>query len=122
MSGALDLCRSKDKRGCAYISLYRCGVESLCFDGVCHGFRASSSGASVRFGEGYEVDLRPRRLRRGSHVLKLEGIPFEILLLLLEQRDEIVTRDQIVSRVSGQASSWIPTTVSGVRSASFARS
>jgi TolB-like protein/DNA-binding winged helix-turn-helix (wHTH) protein/Flp pilus assembly protein TadD len=56
----------------------------------------------IRFGEGYELDLRPRRLRRGSHVLKLERIPFEILLLLLEQRDEIVTRDQIVSRVWGQ--------------------
>jgi TolB-like protein/DNA-binding winged helix-turn-helix (wHTH) protein/Flp pilus assembly protein TadD len=56
----------------------------------------------IRFGEGFEVDLRPRRLRRGNHVLKLERIPFEILLLLLEHRDEIVTRDQIVSRVWGQ--------------------
>jgi len=56
----------------------------------------------IRFGEGYELDLRPRRLRRGSHVLKLERIPFDILLLLLEHRDEIVTRDQIVSRVWGQ--------------------
>ena len=37
-----------------------------------------------------------------SHVLKLERIPLEILLLLLEHRDEIVTRDQIVSRVWGQ--------------------
>src|ERR1035438_3470083 len=56
----------------------------------------------IRFGEGYELDLHPRRLRRGSHVLKLERIPFEILLLLLEHRDEIVPRDQIVSRVWGQ--------------------
>ena len=56
----------------------------------------------IRFGEGYELDLRPRRLRRGGHVLKLERIPFEILLLLLEHRDKIVTRDQIVSRVWGQ--------------------
>jgi len=56
----------------------------------------------IRFGEGFELDLRPRRLRRGSHVLKLERIPFEILLLLLEHRDEIVPRDQIVSRVWGQ--------------------
>ncbi len=56
----------------------------------------------IRFGEGYEIDLHPRRLRRGIHVLKLERIPFEILLLLLEHRDEIVTRDQIVSRVWGQ--------------------
>jgi TolB-like protein/DNA-binding winged helix-turn-helix (wHTH) protein/Flp pilus assembly protein TadD len=56
----------------------------------------------IQFGEGYELDLRPRRLRRGGHVLKLERIPFEILLLLLEHRDEIVTRDQIVSRVWGR--------------------
>jgi TolB-like protein/DNA-binding winged helix-turn-helix (wHTH) protein len=56
---------------------------------------------SIRFGEGYEVELRPRRLRRGRHVLRLERIPFEILLLLLEHRNETVTRDQIVSRVWG---------------------
>jgi TolB-like protein/DNA-binding winged helix-turn-helix (wHTH) protein/Tfp pilus assembly protein PilF len=56
----------------------------------------------IRFGEGFELDLHPRRLRRGSHALKLERIPFEILLLLLEHRDEIVTRDQIVSRVWGE--------------------
>ena len=67
----------------------------------------------IRFGEGYEVDMRPRRLRRGSHVVKLERIPFEILLLLIEHRDEIVTRDQIVSRVWGKAAfSSIPTTAS----------
>jgi hypothetical protein len=41
----------------------------------------------IRFGEGYELDLRPRRLR-ASHVLKLERIPFEIFLLLLEHRDD----------------------------------
>src|SRR6202047_5455197 len=56
----------------------------------------------IRLGEVFELDLHPRRLRRGSHALKLERIPFEILLLLLEHRDEIVTRDQIVSRVWGQ--------------------
>jgi TolB-like protein/DNA-binding winged helix-turn-helix (wHTH) protein/Flp pilus assembly protein TadD len=57
---------------------------------------------SIRFGEGYELDLRPRRLRRGSHVLKLERIPLEILVLLVEHKDEIVTRDEIVSRVWGE--------------------
>ncbi len=35
-------------------------------------------------------------------MLKLERIPFEILVLLLEHSDEIVTRDQIVSRIWGQ--------------------
>src|ERR1700727_606242 len=57
---------------------------------------------SIRFGEDYELELRPRRLHHGSHVLKLERIPLELLVLLLEHRDEIVTRDQIVSRIWGQ--------------------
>src|SRR5580704_12521766 len=57
---------------------------------------------SIRFGEDYELELRPRRLHHGSHVLKLERIPLELLALLLEHRDEIVTRDQIVSRIWGQ--------------------
>jgi TolB-like protein/DNA-binding winged helix-turn-helix (wHTH) protein/tetratricopeptide (TPR) repeat protein len=57
---------------------------------------------SIRLGDGYELDLRLRRLRRGSHVLKLERIPLEILVLLVEHKDEIVTRDEIVSRVWGK--------------------
>ncbi len=55
----------------------------------------------IRFGEDFELDLRPRRLRRGNHVLKLERIPLEILLLLLENRGEIVSRELIVTRVWG---------------------
>ena len=62
----------------------------------------SESRQSIRFGDDYELDLRPRRLRRGSHVLKLERIPLEILVLLVEHKDEIVTRDEIVSRVWGK--------------------
>jgi DNA-binding response OmpR family regulator len=76
----------------------------------------------IRFGEGYELDLHPRRLRRGGQVLKLERIPFEILLLLLAHRDEIVTRDQIVPGFGVRAFSWTPTTVSGAPSASFVKS
>ena len=57
---------------------------------------------SIRFGEDYELEFRPRRLRRGTHVLKLERIPLELLVLLLERKDEVVTRDQIVSRIWGQ--------------------
>ena len=56
---------------------------------------------SIRFGEDFELDLRPRRLRRGSHVLKLERIPLEILILLLEHPGEIVSRETIVARVWG---------------------
>src|ERR1700681_4594955 len=56
---------------------------------------------ATRFGEDFEVDLRPRCLRRGRHVLKLERIPLEILILLLEHRGEIVSREKIVDRVWG---------------------
>ena len=56
---------------------------------------------SIRFGEDFELELRPRRLRRGSQVLKLERIPLEILILLLEHRGEIVSREQIEARVWG---------------------
>ena len=57
---------------------------------------------SIAFGEDFELDLRPRRLRRGNRVLRLERIPLEILLLLLEHPGEIVTREQIVARIWGE--------------------
>src|SRR5260370_20033219 len=56
---------------------------------------------SIRCGEDFELDLRPRRLRRGGRVLKLERIPLEILILLLERRGEIVSREEIVARIWG---------------------
>ena len=56
---------------------------------------------SIRFGEDLELDLRPRRLRRGSRLLKLERIPLEILILLVERPGEIVSREEIVARVWG---------------------
>ena len=56
---------------------------------------------SIRFGEDLELDFSPRRLRRRNHVLKLERIPLEILILLVERRGEIVSRDEIVARVWG---------------------
>lgn len=58
--------------------------------------------ASIAFGEDFELDLRPRRLRRGRRVLKLERIPLEILLMLLEHPGEIVTREDIVGQVWGK--------------------
>jgi len=57
---------------------------------------------SIPLADGYELDLRPRRLRLGTRTLKLERIPLEILYLLVEHRGEIVSRDQIVSRIWGE--------------------
>jgi TolB-like protein/DNA-binding winged helix-turn-helix (wHTH) protein/tetratricopeptide (TPR) repeat protein len=56
---------------------------------------------SLLFGEDFELDLRPRRLRRGTRVLKLERIPLDILLFLLEHPGEILSREEIVARVWG---------------------
>jgi len=56
----------------------------------------------ISFGEDFQIDVSARRLRRGGHVLKLERIPLEILVLLLEHRGEIVTREEIVTKVWGK--------------------
>jgi TolB-like protein/DNA-binding winged helix-turn-helix (wHTH) protein/Tfp pilus assembly protein PilF len=56
----------------------------------------------VRFGEDFALDLFARRLCRGSHRLKVERIPIEILALLVERPGEIVTRDEIAARVWGK--------------------
>jgi TolB-like protein/DNA-binding winged helix-turn-helix (wHTH) protein len=56
----------------------------------------------ILFGEDFELEVASRRLRRGGRMLKLERIPLEILVLLIERRGEIVTRDQIVARVWGK--------------------
>jgi TolB-like protein/DNA-binding winged helix-turn-helix (wHTH) protein len=56
----------------------------------------------IRFGEDFELDVFTRRLRRGSHVLKVERIPLEILALLVERPGEIIARDEIVARVWGK--------------------
>jgi DNA-binding winged helix-turn-helix (wHTH) protein len=53
-------------------------------------------------GEDLELDLRSYQLRRSGRVLKLERIPLEVLLLLVEQRGQLVTREQIVERVWGK--------------------
>ncbi len=53
----------------------------------------------IRFGEDYEVDLRSYELRRAGRPLKLERIPMELLLLLTEERGQLVTRDQIIERI-----------------------
>lgn len=56
----------------------------------------------IRFGEGFEFDVSVRRLRRGGQVLKLERIPLEILVQLLQNSGEIVTREEIVAKVWGK--------------------
>jgi TolB-like protein/DNA-binding winged helix-turn-helix (wHTH) protein len=56
----------------------------------------------IRFGDDFELDARSYQLRHSGRRLKLERIPMELLLLLIEQRGQIVNREQIVERVWGK--------------------
>src|SRR5215475_10903342 len=56
---------------------------------------------TVRFGE-CEVDLHSHTVCRAGLTLKLERIPTEILVYLIEQRGELVSREQIVERIWGK--------------------
>lgn len=57
---------------------------------------------TIRLAEGYELDLAAYELRRGGDVLRLERIPMEILLFLIEQRERLVTREEIADRIWGK--------------------
>jgi len=57
---------------------------------------------SIRFGEDFEFDFRAYKLRRSGRVLKLERIPMEVLAVLVAQRGELVTREQIVEKIWGK--------------------
>ena len=56
----------------------------------------------IRFGEDLELDAHSYQLRRSGRLLKLERIPLVLLLLLVEQRGQLVTREQIIERVWGR--------------------
>ena len=57
--------------------------------------------APVRFGEGFELDLKTRQLLRFGQLVKLERIPLEVLILLVEKQGALVERDEIVAKVWG---------------------
>ena len=61
----------------------------------------SSAPERVSFGEGFELDLKARQLLRFGVVVKLERIPLEVLILLVEKQGTIVERDEIVAKVWG---------------------
>ena len=56
----------------------------------------------IRFGDDFELDPHSQKLCRAGRALKLERIPTEILLLLIENNGELVTRDQIIGRIWGE--------------------
>jgi serine/threonine protein kinase/TolB-like protein len=57
---------------------------------------------SIRFGKRFELDLSAYELRKDGEPQKLGRIPMELLLFLIEQRGQLVTRDQIVEKIWGK--------------------
>ena len=49
-----------------------------------------------------ELDLRRYELRREGRVLKLERIPMDLLVFLVQERGRLVTREEIVERIWGK--------------------
>jgi len=50
----------------------------------------------------FELDLKRYELRRNGHVLKLEKIPMELLILLVSRKGELVSRDEIIEKLWGK--------------------
>ncbi len=59
------------------------------------------NGDVVRF-EDVELDVRRYALQRAGRSLKLERIPMELLLLLIERRGDLVAREEIIQRLWGK--------------------
>jgi TolB-like protein/DNA-binding winged helix-turn-helix (wHTH) protein/Tfp pilus assembly protein PilF len=49
-----------------------------------------------------ELDLSRYELRRGRSMLRLEKIPMELLILLVEKREQLVSREDIIDRLWGR--------------------
>src|SRR6516162_813081 len=58
----------------------------------------ASSGKIVRFGI-FEVDLVSGELRRTGSLVRLQEQPFQVLVMLLERPGEVVTREQLRTRL-----------------------
>ncbi len=78
-------------------------VESVHLEGgVVVGISPAGAQESVRFGKDFEVDLRTLELRHAGRVLKLERLPLQVLVILLEQKGQLVTREEIAEKIWGK--------------------
>jgi TolB-like protein/DNA-binding winged helix-turn-helix (wHTH) protein len=56
---------------------------------------------SIRFGDKFELERQSRKLYRDGRLLRLERIPTEVLLLLIEKNGEIVSREEMIQKIWG---------------------
>jgi len=57
---------------------------------------------SLKFGDDFELDCAAGQLRRSGRILKVERLPMEVLLFLVQRRGELVTREQLVEKIWGK--------------------
>ena len=55
---------------------------------------------ALQFGD-FELDVTAYELRRLGRPVRIERIPMELLILLLERRGDLVSREEIVDRLWG---------------------
>jgi TolB-like protein/DNA-binding winged helix-turn-helix (wHTH) protein/Tfp pilus assembly protein PilF len=55
----------------------------------------------IRIGEDIELDVGAYQLRRDGRVLKLERIPMDVLIFLVDKRGSLVSREQLINSVWG---------------------
>src|ERR1700739_2336159 len=58
----------------------------------------TSNRRRIRFGI-FEADLRAGELRKGGSRIRLQEQPFQILVMLLERPGQIITREELRSRL-----------------------
>lgn len=59
------------------------------------------NGKKVRFDE-FELDFGRFQLSRGGQAVRLEGLPLQLLMFLVEKQRQLVTRDQIADALWGE--------------------
>ena len=59
---------------------------------------SSQNRRTLRF-NGFEVDPRSREVRRNGSRVRLQDQPLEVLLLLVERRGEVVSREELKDRL-----------------------
>src|SRR5450755_4411712 len=65
--------------------------------GLCGGLTAQE----FEFGD-FTLDQSRYRLQKGERLLRLEKLPMELLILLVQRRGELVSRDEIAERLWGK--------------------
>jgi eukaryotic-like serine/threonine-protein kinase len=83
----------------SFLHPFRRELQGKTIDAVDNGRMPASI---LKFGEGFELDRIAYELRRAGRPQKLERIPMEILLLFVDRRGQLVSREEIIERVWGK--------------------